>query len=44
MIKTDFTTVKVALGAPAKSAMILLLEMGVPRRRMVGGKYTSRFD
>ena len=28
MIKTDFTTVKVALGAPAKSAVILLLRNG----------------
>jgi hypothetical protein len=38
MIKTDFITITVALGAPAKSALFFCLEMGVSRRRMIGGE------
>lgn len=33
MIKTDFITVKVALGAPAKSAMVLLLRNGSIKKK-----------
>lgn len=33
MIKTDFITVKVALGAPAKSAMVLLLRNGSNKKK-----------
>ena len=38
MIMIDFITVKIALGGPAKSALVLLLRNGISRRRMVGGE------
>jgi hypothetical protein len=38
MIKTDFFTIKVALGSTAKSAWLFCLEMGLSRRKMVGEK------
>jgi hypothetical protein len=33
MIKTDFITIKVALGAPAKSALVLLLRNGSIKKK-----------